>query len=78
MKNRAEMVLEVPAKEAGNIIAALEKEGASDRRFSSRISIRDKKLVIKIEAEDIVALRAAVNSYLRYLQTMESMEDAEL
>ncbi len=78
MKNRAEMVLEVPAKEAENIIAALEKEGTQNRRFSSRISIREKKLVIKIEAEDIVALRAAVNSYLRYLQTMESMENAEL
>lgn len=76
MRNSAEMILEVPAKEAENIIAALEKESASDRRFSSRIFIKDKKLVIKIEAEDIVALRAAVNSYLRYLQTMESMEDA--
>lgn len=78
MRNSAEMILEVPAEEAENIIAALEKESSSDRRFSSRIFIKDKKLVIKIEAEDIVALRAAVNSYLRYLQTMESMEDAEI
>lgn len=78
MKNSAEMVLEVPKEEAKNIIAALEKESASSSRFSSRISAKDGKLVIRIEAEDIVALRATVNSYLRYLQTIESVQNEEL
>ncbi len=78
MKNRVEMALEVSPSEARNIISALEKEGASNARFSSEISAKGDKLVIKIEAEDIVALRATVNSYLRYLQTIESTGNEDL
>lgn len=78
MKNRIEMILEVPATQAQAIIAALKKEDASNKRFSSTISMKGGKLSIEVEAEDIVALRSTLNSYLRYLQTIESVENAEL
>ncbi|MDD5337602.1 MAG: KEOPS complex subunit Pcc1 [Candidatus ainarchaeum sp.] len=71
MKNSAELIIDVPEKEAESIIAALKKEDASNKRFSSTISMRAGKLVIKVEAEDMVALRSTLNSYLRYLQTIE-------
>lgn len=70
------MILEVPEKEAKSIIAALEKENAENKRFASRIFMRGKNLVIMVEAEDIVALRATVNSYMRYLQTIEGLQDS--
>ncbi len=78
MRNSAEITVEVPLEEAEGIISALEKENSSQKRFSSKISMKGGKLTIRIEADDIVALRATVNSYLRYLQTMESVENAEI
>lgn len=74
MKNRVEMVLDVPTNEAKNIIAALEKENAHETRFSSNIFLKAGKLVVKIESNDIIALRATLNSYLRYLQTIETID----
>ncbi len=78
MKNSAEIILEVPQAEAGNIIAALKKESAANGRFEARIAMRGKKLGIIIEAEDIVALRSVLNSYLRYLQTIEGLKENDL
>lgn len=75
MKNSAELILEVSPSEAKNIISALEKENASNKRFTSRIFAKDNKLIIRIEADDVVALRSTLNSYLRYLQTIESVEN---
>lgn len=77
MKNKVEMILEVPKCESESIIAALKKETASGNRFKSRIFMRGQKLIIEIGAEDLVALRAAVNSYLRYLQAIESVGNFE-
>ncbi|MFA5077117.1 MAG: KEOPS complex subunit Pcc1 [Candidatus Micrarchaeia archaeon] len=74
MKNSAELTIEVPEKEAKSIIAALKKENASNKRFSSTIYMRAGKLMIRVEAEDMVALRSTLNSYLRYLQAIEEFE----
>lgn len=68
MKGKVEIIAEVPQKEAKNILSALKKEEVSNARVSSAMGIKSGKLVITVEAEDIVALRAAANSYLRYLQ----------
>ena len=75
MKNEAELVVHVPPAQAQSIISALEKENAANSRFKSSISMRQGKLVIKVEAEDMVALRSTLNSYLRYLQAMEGLEN---
>ncbi len=75
MKNSAELILKISDKKAKNIISALEKENVSNKRFSSKIFIKNGKLIIRINADDIVALRSTVNSYLRYLQAIENIEN---
>lgn len=75
MKNSVQISLEIPEITAKNIIASLEKENTSNKRFSSKIFLKNNTLIISIEAEDIVALRATVNSYLRYLSAIEEIEE---
>ncbi|MDD5023224.1 MAG: KEOPS complex subunit Pcc1 [Candidatus ainarchaeum sp.] len=45
----------------------------TNKRFSSEITYNKDKLVITVNAEDMVSLRATANSYLRYLQVMEKI-----
>ena len=65
-------VIEIPlesTKTAEIILAALRpetKSGPSDRA-TTRVSLRDSVLVIEVEAGDITALRAAMNSYIAWV-----------
>ncbi|RLG04196.1 MAG: hypothetical protein DRN61_03560 [Thaumarchaeota archaeon] len=47
------------------------------RRVSADLSVEDGKLILSISAADLVALRAALNSFLRFisstLQTLEAV-----
>jgi tRNA threonylcarbamoyladenosine modification (KEOPS) complex Pcc1 subunit len=52
---------------------ALAHEGAGGRS-SAKLSGNGKTLAIAIEAQDVVALRAAANAYLRALAVFESVE----
>ncbi len=64
--------IEIPLdskKTAELLLSALSpetKSGPSDRA-TTRVSIRDSVLVIEIEANDITALRAAMNSYIAWV-----------
>ncbi|MHA2025570.1 MAG: KEOPS complex subunit Pcc1 [Candidatus Thorarchaeota archaeon] len=64
--------IEIPLKSkktAELLLAALSpetKSGPSDRA-TTNVSIRDNVLVIEIEANDITALRAAMNSYIAWV-----------
>ena len=65
-------VIEIPfeSKKAAEIIlAALSpetKSGPSDRA-TTQVSLRDSVLIIEVEAGDITALRAAMNSYIAWV-----------
>jgi tRNA threonylcarbamoyladenosine modification (KEOPS) complex Pcc1 subunit len=64
--------IEIPLdskKTAELLLAALSPEtqsGPSDRA-TTKVSIRDSVLVIEVEANDITALRAAMNSYIAWV-----------
>lgn len=64
--------IEIPVgskRTAEMLLAALQPEtesGPSDRAIT-RVSIRDSVLVIEVEASDITALRAAMNSYIAWI-----------
>ncbi|MBU0586109.1 hypothetical protein KJ780_01210 [Candidatus Micrarchaeota archaeon] len=75
MKGKVQIVADVQEKEAENIISALKKEEVANARVSSKMEIKEGKLLISISAEDMVALRATANSYLRYLQMIGDFED---
>jgi tRNA threonylcarbamoyladenosine modification (KEOPS) complex Pcc1 subunit len=65
-------VIEIPfesKRTAEIILAALKpetKSGPSDRA-NTQVSLRDTVLVIEVEAGDITALRAAMNSYISWV-----------
>lgn len=48
-------------------------ESPAKKRNDSTILVDGKNIIIKISADDVVALRASVNGYLRQLQAIESL-----
>jgi tRNA threonylcarbamoyladenosine modification (KEOPS) complex Pcc1 subunit len=54
--------------------ASLKQEEEFKKRSESQVSQVGSFLLIEIKAEDVVALRATANSYLRALQTLESIK----
>jgi len=58
-------------------LRAVSHEGNLNGRSSLRLSRKAEKLSLEIEADDIVALRAAANACLRALQAIEGAEKTE-
>jgi len=60
--------------QAGLLVSALEPEMDHEvSRATVEIEADGNELVIRVEAEDMVALRAAVNSYLRWAKLATDM-----
>lgn len=53
-------------------------EGEIGNRSRASIEIRGNTLTLRIEADDIVALRASVNAFLRAFQVFEGVEKEEV
>jgi tRNA threonylcarbamoyladenosine modification (KEOPS) complex Pcc1 subunit len=62
-------------KSAEDALRALRGEGEKEGRFSSRAYRAGKEVVVEAECSDVVALRATLNAYLRYLQAIEGVKD---
>ncbi|MGY5855419.1 MAG: KEOPS complex subunit Pcc1 [Candidatus Thorarchaeota archaeon] len=76
-------VIEIPLesqKTAEILLAALTpetKSGPSDRA-TTRVSLRNTVLIIEVEAADITALRAAMNSYIAWVSAcIKSIEQVD-
>ena len=62
---------------AGMLAEALSPESRDDvSRSEMTINEENGELVIRVEAEDIVALRAAINSYLRWTKLAIDTKEA--
>ncbi|HLC69200.1 MAG TPA: KEOPS complex subunit Pcc1 [Candidatus Bilamarchaeaceae archaeon] len=75
---KARIQLNVPFESATDAQAAcqaLAGESFKGGRVVSEVKSRENSILINIEAEDIVALRAAVNSYLRHVQVIRSVNE---
>jgi len=73
MKSKTEInVFFKDSKSSKSAADAVKQEGIG-KRVRSTLSIKKNKLTIKLDADDIVALRAAVNTYLRSLQVIEKL-----
>ncbi len=73
----AKLTVDAPEGVVNIIISSLKPElerGISDR---SRVAIEasDRGVVVRVVAEDMVALRAAVNSYLYWIQGIMDIGD---
>jgi len=78
MKLKCNLHMKFPdAKACDAAVKAASHEGNIGSRATSKILKKDKGLVIEIEAEDVVALRATANAYLRALQVFESIEEVQ-
>jgi len=61
-------------KGAEGALRSLKGEQEASRRVGSRVFREGKEVVVEADASDIVALRATLNAYLRYLQTIEGID----
>ena len=61
-----------PAKAA---YAALLSEADFSHRGGSRVSLSGKSVRVEIKADDPVSLRASLNSYLRLMHIIKSVEE---
>lgn len=62
-------------KSAKSAFLALKGEEEKKKRFSSRVSLDRNELAVEVRGADVVALRATLNAYLRYLQAIEGEND---
>ncbi len=68
----AKILVEAPANIVGVIISSLKPELESGVSERSRVILKssDKGVVVEVSADDVTALRAAVNSYLYWIQSI--------
>ncbi len=80
MKSKSRFEIVFPDVESMEAAAkAISHEGGLSERSKASV-IKDekaKKLIIEIEAKDVVALRATANAYLRALQAIEGAGENE-
>lgn len=72
MRGRAEIVFELPDPEI--VISALEPELDDDlHRGKVEIRATDNGMVLVVESDDVVSLRAALNTWLRLVRICVEM-----
>jgi tRNA threonylcarbamoyladenosine modification (KEOPS) complex Pcc1 subunit len=59
--------------DAAAALTALKQEEEFKKRSDSSINVQGKSISVDITADDVVALRATANSYLRALQAIQSV-----
>ena len=75
MKTKCFIEMRFPDRNAAKAaLRAVSHEGAVGNRSDAKVSVEGDLLKIDISAEDVVALRAASNAFLRALQTFEDIE----
>ncbi len=56
---------------------ALKPDLENTERFKVKVSPRKGELYIQIEAKDLTAARAAINSYLRLINTVKEVDEID-
>ncbi len=51
-------------------------DGAGSSRSSGTVALEDGALVLRVEASDVSALRAALNMWLRLIDVADAMQEA--
>lgn len=60
-----------PDKESAAAASTAISNEQFKKRVTSTVMVRGRSVVVDVVADDVVALRAALNSYLRLLQAIE-------
>ncbi len=78
---KAKCVIEIAFPDrasAESALKAISHEGDIGNRSIVRMGCSGERLELRIEAQDIVALRAAANALLRGVQAIEGVEEKEV
>jgi len=74
MKGCVDLVF--PTEDAGNIFQALEPELEDDLvRSKAKLALDHSSIRLKIEGDDIVSIRAALNTWMRLVKIAFEMAD---
>lgn len=79
MKRNATIQIELPTEKLAQLLlTALQPEAKKSATSRSRVFVesRDKILILQIEAKDTSALRATLNSYLRWIALVRDTYEA--
>ncbi|RLI77032.1 hypothetical protein DRP05_11385 [Archaeoglobales archaeon] len=71
IKSKAEFVIET--KNSETIYNSIKIEG--EARSKAKLYLAKDRLLLRIEAEDLTALRAAINAWLRLIRMCEEVID---
>ncbi len=80
MNLKIESTIIVNAKDEQNaiaIVAALKHEEDFKKRSISSLKIEKNKIIINVGGDDVVAVRASLNAYLRDLQVFAGINSIE-
>jgi len=78
MKVNCSIETKFPSEEkAKAALSAISHEKDVGARSNAEARVSGKKLTITIEADDVVALRASMNAYMRALQVFEGIDKDE-
>ena len=61
-------------KDAKNAALSIEQETEFKRRVASKVSSKGDRLLVEMDADDVVALRAAMNSYFRLIYVIKGID----
>ncbi len=79
MKMKSSLEIEfLDEKTAKAAEKAVAHEGMVGQRSYAEVKRKGRKLTISINADDVVAMRATVNSFMREFQIFESLEKGNL
>ncbi len=76
-KNAAQEILgeiRIKLENPSKVLEALKPDIEETNRFKAEIIAEKNKLVLKINASDLSAMRAALNSYLRLINTIKEVD----
>lgn len=76
MKCSCEMTVDFASqKDAEAAVVSLKQEEEFKKRSESKVNVRGSSVHVSVVADDVVALRATMNSYLRALQAMSAVDE---
>ena len=79
MKGKSRMEVKFDSEAGAKAaLSALKQEEEFKKRSISKVTAVGSSIIIEVNAEDVVALRATANSYLRALQAMEAVGNANI
>ena len=69
--------IEIECKNPQKIIDSIQPDVDDNDKFEIKMKKDNDKIVLNIESKDIAGMMAAVNSYLKFIRTLDDLEEIE-